>query len=147
VRVRAIAIPPKTTGPDLERPAKPAPGKDTATPTIVARTWILTHLDGKPVDEAKMETPASLAFDTSPARLSGWTGCNSMGGPYTLEKTTVRIGPVVATKMFCLRGMEVERALLAVFDRVRSWRLRDGALELLDASGRAVARFTAGTSF
>jgi heat shock protein HslJ len=45
--------------------------------------------------------------------------------------------------MACMQGMETEAAFLAALDKVRRWKTNGQQLELYDADGKLVARFTA----
>jgi len=45
--------------------------------------------------------------------------------------------------MVCVDGMEQETAFFRTLESVRAWKIRGDGLELLDDSGRVVARFVA----
>ena len=107
--------------------------------TITGITWTLAEVDGTTVDPAQTNRPATLLLDEE-GRASGSAGCNQFGGPYTLTGDEIRFGAMAMTRMACPDRMAVEAAYSAVFEAARTWRLRDGMLELM-ADGRVLARF------
>jgi heat shock protein HslJ len=131
--VRAVALPPRPGG-----EAGPQP------PPLQGTGWLLSEIGGTPVEAGDMQRPASLTLLASePARFTGSTGCNSMGGPYTLDGAALRLGPAVATRMACPRGAAIETAFLAAIERVRAWRITGRTLDLLDDTGAVLARLGA----
>lgn len=107
--------------------------------TIAGVAWTLVEVDGTTVDPAQMNRPATLLLDAD-GRASGSTGCNQFGGPYTIAGDEIRFGAIAMTRMACPDRMDVESAYAAVFEAARTWRVRDGMLELI-ADGRVLARF------
>jgi heat shock protein HslJ len=110
-------------------------------------TWQLTELDGASVTAADERRAAYLQFDDGPPqRVSGSTGCNRLTGSYSLRGSGLQFGPLATTKMACADGMAQEQAFLEALTAVDSWRTLDRqVLELLDAQGEVLARFTAAT--
>lgn len=109
------------------------------TETIAGVAWTLVEVDGATVDPAQMNRPATLLLDAD-GRASGSAGCNQFGGPYTITGDEIRFGAIAMTRMACPDRMDVESAYAAVFEAARTWRVRDGMLELM-ADGRILARF------
>lgn len=113
---------------------------------IEDQAWMLAELGGASVEPAHGGRRAFLVFDAGPPqRVSGSTGCNRLAGTYQLSGARIALGQVATTRMACLEGMEQERAFLAMLAALDGWRIADGRLELLDAQGELLARFTAGT--
>ncbi len=129
--MRALALPPRPDA--LALPPL----------TLVGTPWVLIELDGAAVNQGDTTKPVTLMLQASPDRFVGSAGCNSMGGPYTLDGASLRMGPAVATRLACARGMDVEKRYLAAIDRVRGWRIAGRSLEWLDDAGAAIARFQA----
>jgi heat shock protein HslJ len=65
--------------------------------------------------------------------VSGTGGCNRYSSKAAIDGSTIAIGPVAATKMACSAvPMEQETRFFAALERVRSWRIIEGDLLLLD---------------
>jgi heat shock protein HslJ len=86
---------------------------------------------------------ATLSF--ADGRAAGSDGCNRYGTPYTLNGANLSFGDQgIATRMACPPDvMQQSEAFLASLAAVRSYRVQDGRLQLLSASGSALASFDA----
>ena len=86
---------------------------------------------------------ARIDFGTD-GRLTGHTSCNTMSASYTLGGSTLKVGPVVTTRMTCAQlQMEQEDRILTALELAVSAKVRDdGLLELRDAEGRGLLRAT-----
>lgn len=102
--------------------------------------WKLTRLGGEPVSRDFQREP-HLIFNSATARANGTGGCNQVSGGFQVKGDSLQLGPMVGTLMACEKGMETERGLLQALERVSRWRISGKTLELLDASGEAVATF------
>lgn len=82
---------------------------------IEGPSWRLTGLPGK---EAKvlagLPRRVSARFDAG--RVSGFSGCNTFAGGYTLEGARVTLGPLAGTMMACPEpAASIERTFKAAF--------------------------------
>jgi heat shock protein HslJ len=103
--------------------------------------WVMTAGIAIPGWEA---APPSVTFDG--ARMGGFTGCNSYGGPYTVDGSSLELGQLAMTLVGCPSpAAEVETAFLAALERVAAWRIEDDELLLLDADEAELLRFAPGT--
>jgi putative lipoprotein len=118
----------------------PAPSADTP---LRETYWKLAQLGEKQVAPADQQREANLVFQTDQNRVTGSGGCNRLTGSYVLEGHSLRFGGIASTRMACMQGMETETEFLAALDKVRSWRIIGQQLELYDAGGKLLARFTA----
>lgn len=104
--------------------------------------WRIIELSEQPLRVDSVAPTMELRFDE--AMVSGMAGCNRYsGGIEASSGTSLRFGPIAATKMACLDGdrMVVEAAFLSMLERVRGQRRgEDGELLLLDNAGRVLAR-------
>ncbi len=126
-----------TNPPDAtERPPSQTPMGDT---TLVGPLWVLDSLPGVASIAGNGGRMPDLRFGAD-GNAGGFSGCNSMGGPYTIAGDSLDFGPLAMTMMACEDGMDVERALGAALDRVVRFARRDSTLELFDSAG-LVARF------
>jgi heat shock protein HslJ len=105
------------------------------------RDWTLVSIEGFDSLPGGVSTP-TIRFD-SDGRLSGNTGCNRAGADYTVAGDRLTIKPMFSTKRACVdpQGNALERAYLTAVEATRSYRMNDGQLELLDDSGKVLARF------
>lgn len=123
-----------TTPPDAtERPPAQSPMGDT---TLVGPLWVLDSLPGVASIAGNGGRMPDLRFGAD-GNAGGFSGCNSMGGPYAIAGDSLDFGPLAMTMMACEEGMEVERALGAALDRVVRFARRDSTLELFDTTGLA----------
>jgi heat shock protein HslJ len=85
--------------------------------------------------------PAVLRFEAG--RVSGTGGCNRFGGSYESSGEALSFSPLAATRMACEpEVMQAEQNFFAMLDRVRAMTLDGDTLDLRDASGTTLARFT-----
>jgi heat shock protein HslJ len=120
-------------------------GGPPATPAASTRSfqdaeWTLVELDGAPVAAAEGRRAPTLTMTGS--RASGFAGCNRLGGSYESAGESLTFGAMVTTRMHCEWAMELERGYLAALEATRRYRVADSSLELLDAAGAVLARFT-----
>lgn len=78
-------------------------------------------------------------------RVSGETGCNAFHGPYALDGSRLRIGPLATTRRACPDGRltEQEAWLLAALGRVTTFSVEGDELELRSEDGALQAGFRA----
>jgi heat shock protein HslJ len=108
-----------------------------AASSIPATPWTLTA----GIDVAGWQDVApSVTF--ADGKVAGSTGCNRFTAPQSVDGDALTIGHVAATQMACAgAAADVERAFLAALEQVRSWRIEDDELVLLDDRGQEVLRF------
>jgi heat shock protein HslJ len=123
-----------TTPPD----ANAAPAGSAA---LVGPLWVLQSLPGTPDISGNGGRMPDLRF-AADGNAGGFSGCNSMGGPYVVSGDSLSLGPLAMTMMACTDGMDVERAYASALEGVIRFERRDSTLELFDAAGLA-ARFRA----
>lgn len=105
------------------------------------RDWTLVWIEGFDTLPSGVSMP-TINFG-SDGRLSGNTACNRAGAGYTVEGDRLTINALITTKRACLdpQGNALERAYVAAVEGTRTYRITNGELELLDASGKVLARF------
>lgn len=124
------------TGEATQMPAKTADG-------LFGKRWRLVELNGQPVP--KLEREPYLVIEADGGRVTGFGGCNSFSGTYTLEAGVMRIrfGQLVSTMKACVTGMDVEKAFSDVLGRVDNYSLNGDRLALNRARMAPLARFEA----
>ena len=123
-----------TTPPDADA----AP---TGSAALVGPLWVLESLPGTPNITGNGGRMPDLRF-AADGNAGGFSGCNSMGGPYVVAGNSLRLGPLAMTMMACTDGMEAERAYADALGRTVRFERRDSTLELFGTEG-LVARFRA----
>jgi heat shock protein HslJ len=104
------------------------------TAPLIGTDWKLRDLEGRPAGLGAGNQPATLLL-ASDSSASGFAGCNRFRGTYTLHADSLRLGPLMATKMACAQGTELERAYLAALDSARTYRIAGYTLVLIGTRG------------
>jgi heat shock protein HslJ len=111
-------------------PSSPGPSAPTD-PVLPGTAWRLTILDGVDVPR---DAGMTLAFGADQASGSG--GCNTFGGPYTVDGLDLRFGDIASTLIGCEPPVgDREVAFHAALADTVSWTVVEGQLVLVDADG------------
>ncbi len=113
------------------------------TETLGNTYWKLVQLGDTAVRDGLLLRESHLRLDANREQFSGSGGCNQVTGRYTQSGTDgISFGELTSTKMAC-QGVEIEQGFLKSLQQASRWRIEDGRLQLLDASGRTLASFLA----
>jgi len=131
-----------TTGPG----ANNTTGNATPTPDpALLGTWQLVSFlgaDGGTVAAIAGSTPL-VTFDRE-GRLGGTAGCNHFSADYTASGSTLTVGPVVSTLMYCSLPagvMDQEQRVFALFPMTGGYTVSGNSLFLSDRSGNRIMSF------
>jgi copper homeostasis protein (lipoprotein) len=105
--------------------------------------WKLTRLGDQPVVLAENQPEPHLVLRSNDNRVSGFGGCNSFSGTYTVEGQSITFGNIATTAMACPHSEDVEMALMSALAEASNFRLMPHHLEMFDDEGQMVARFEA----
>ncbi|MBX3030873.1 MAG: META domain-containing protein [Chloroflexi bacterium] len=109
-------------------------GEEVAAPTEgITGTWTLERIDGESVP-AGVGAIATFGEDGS---LTGFGGCNSFSGSYTIEGGLITVGPLAATLKLCPDTSDTERLYLDALQGATTWSTTGGSL-VLDGAGELV---------
>ena len=112
-------------------------------PGLFDTVWGVTELHG----EAFTPPPGRPFFLQlhSDGRLSGFAGCNSLGGGYQHGRRGVlRVGPFDSIRTFCAPDvMRREKSVVMAMEGASSYTLEDGVLSLRNPLGIVLVRFRA----
>lgn len=113
---------------------------DVAVP-LIGTQWQLVELRGQPV--VGFERAPYLTLGAEDGRVSGFGGCNTFGGRYTLDEERLRLSfeQVVSTLKACPTGMDVEQTLYEVLGQVDNYTLSSDRLTLNRARMAPLAVF------
>jgi len=97
---------------------------------IAGKYWKLIELNGKPVP--KLEREPYVLLDEEGGRLSGFGGCNRLGGTFELDEMTsfIRFAQIFSTRMVCEAGTAIELDLNDALQNVDSYTLAGNRLTL-----------------
>lgn len=109
---------------------------------LAGSSWRLTELNGRAAVAVPDDGAPTLQFDASEPRASGNGGCNQYTGPYTQEGSSLRFGPIVATRRACVDKVanRQEMDFLAALHSTTRFTVAGGEL-VLYAGERPVAHF------
>ncbi|THH41274.1 META domain-containing protein [Neolewinella litorea] len=96
---------------------------------LMEQRWELVRVAGEEVKA--MKRPPSLYLEANGNRASGFAGCNTYRGTYTLERQGLSFPPMMATKMAC-EDLDLEQHFLNALRLTMNYRMEDGMLVLLD---------------
>ena len=75
--------------------------------------------------------------------VNGNTGCNQMGGGFTVTGDTISFTPMRTTRMYCADAYRTEQELLKAFPDVARFVISGNRLELMTKDGVTLAVFVA----
>jgi heat shock protein HslJ len=146
-RVATFAV----TGTTLE--LKTADGKAgltfaAAQPAALVKTrWVATGVNnGKGAVTSVLSGTTLTAIFAEAGTVAGSGGCNDYSGPYTSTASTIKIGPLAATRKLCNTPAgvdEQETRYLTAIQAATRWTIAGEKLELRDADGALQASFRA----
>ena len=124
----------------LSGPSGCAMGRGTDDPPI-NEVWHVVYLAGHPLPRLPNGRVPALRLDGESVRVSGFTGCNRLGGSYLLAGDSLEFIGLSTTRMACSQpGASVEMVLMQNLESVARWRRKGKELELLDAKGALLIR-------
>lgn len=125
-----------------------AAATDVAANLLVARlqdtAWKLVALQGEPASMLPdQEREVRITLGSKKRQVKGFTGCNDLGGNYTMGGTALKFNRLVSTRKTCaLAANTLEREVLSILKTTTSYRI-DGEQLMLLGGGRMLARFEA----
>jgi heat shock protein HslJ len=137
-----VAIPAAAGEPSAGPPASAGSGLGSigsagAIADLGGTTWSLVEL-GTTADLARIVPDIGFAEDGT---VSGFAGCNTFSGSYTVEGSALRLGPLATTKIGCPRpASAVEADVLASLAGVRTWSIGPDGKLVLDGTTRLTFR-------
>jgi heat shock protein HslJ len=130
--------------------SQPPPSQDevaatvSGTESLVGPRWRLVELEGQPSIPGGGAREPHLRF-TEENRVSGATGCNTLGGRYERTNERLRFGDLFSTRMACVEEdrMAQETRFMKALEGVDRFAVSGDTLTLLRGES-AVARFARG---
>ncbi|HKE57221.1 MAG TPA: META domain-containing protein [Pyrinomonadaceae bacterium] len=105
-----------------------------STTTLEGQPWRLVSLPGQsPATLAALQRPVTVQFDSG--RVSGFTGCNTTSGSYTVDGMQLKLGTLAGTMMACPGAAStVESAFNKAFANTLTFVITGDRLNLTTAS-------------
>lgn len=91
--------------------------------------WVLSELNGTPVQMSNTDKDAHLNFLFNGMGVSGSGGCNRLTGTFISKGDDLSFGPLASTKMMCADS-QFETAFFSVIEKVNQYAIVDNVLEL-----------------
>jgi heat shock protein HslJ len=123
--------------PPQDEGATTVPGSE----SLIGPSWRLVELEGQPSIPGGGAREPRLQFSEE-SRVSGATGCNTLGGRYERTSDRLRFTGLFSTKMACVEEnrMAQETRFLRALETVDRFGVSGDTLTLF-AGDKAVARF------
>jgi heat shock protein HslJ len=109
--------------------------------SLLDTNWTLESVRGIPAVTGRGGPPHMVLGPDG--GLKGSTGCNQMGGGFTLDGEAIAFGPIRTTRMYCADAYRTEQELLKAFPDVARFVITGDRLELLTRDGVTLAVFVA----
>jgi len=116
---------------------------DSADVALEKTYWKLNRVGDGSITIAAGTREIHLTLQPDALRVSGFSGCNTFTGTYTLAGNKLVFGNLASTMMACPHGMEIKQAVQQALGATATWRINAQTLELLDPSGTVLAVFEA----
>lgn len=98
---------------------------------ITETQWVLQQLEGEDIDPSKNGKLISFTLNAKENKVTGYAGCNSFFGNYTLEAgNRISFSTLGLTKMACPEDDFKESELMKVLDMTDNYRINGDQLEL-----------------
>jgi len=105
---------------------------NTPAATLENTYWKLAEMNGQPVITPQDAKEVHMVLGPE-QRVKGFAGCNSIGGNYTLNGTSIKF-TTISTKMFCQDRMDVENFLLNTLTKANTFKINGETLELYEGN-------------
>jgi len=91
--------------------------------------YIITQIE----DNDAISNKLTISFDEKLNKVTGFSGCNSFFGAYTINNSELSFGNISSSKKFCPEEINtVERQFLNAISRVNSFTIQDNTLVLFE---------------
>ena len=110
---------------------------------LVNTYWKLTELNGKPAKLGVGKKEVHMVFMNAENRVHGFSGCNRFSGTYQKKENQLKFGPMAATMMACVEGMEQEQLFLKALGKAVRYTIKGDSLSLYCGEEKVVLRLRA----
>ena len=104
--------------------------------------WILTSINGKTNLDVSTSEEIYFNLNTTKDRISGYTGCNTFMGSYTLgAQNGLSISQIASTRKMCAENSIPETVIINLFNKVHNFVIIDNKLTFKDVKNNSLASF------
>ena len=105
--------------------------------TLTGEWKLISYGDATNITPAIANAETSITFNNG--KFGGTVGCNSFGADYTSEGSSIHIGSVVSTMMFCEETSAQESVVLGIVsDKTLNVSMNGDRLTLTSEDGKSV---------
>lgn len=99
---------------------------------ITNTTWELVKLEGQDIDQSERKgQKIQFTLNSVDEKASGYSGCNTFNGAYTLEEgNRISFSQMASTRMACPESDVNEQDILDVFNSTDNYTINNGVLSL-----------------
>lgn len=108
-------------------------GKLQADNPLFTNKWVLSELNGTPVQTSGTDKDANINFSFADRKVSGSGGCNRFNGSFTATGKDLSFAPLATTKMMC-PDIKFEEAFFAALAKVKNYEIAGKELSLKDGN-------------
>lgn len=126
----------------VQRLPEPECGAVYAPRPLAGTQWVAVQLGGMELG-AEVGRRPSLQFDAEQQRVSGFTGCNRLGGSYEIDEAKLAFDELAATRMACPGAAVLEVTFTDALKNAAGYAVIGDQLELYNAAGTLLVRFEA----
>jgi len=84
-----------------------------------------------------------MVFTNEKNQVRGFSGCNRFSGTYQKKENQLKFGPMAATMMACVEGMEQEQLFLKALGKTTRYTVSGDDLALYSGEEKLILRFEA----
>ncbi|MEM8858204.1 MAG: META domain-containing protein [Chloroflexota bacterium] len=106
--------------------------------------WVLDSTTSE-LSVVRMAIDENIFFTISNGEIGGNGGCNGFGGSVEIDGSSINIGQMISTQMFCEADgiSERKQEVFAILDAASSYEILRQSLTLFDENGSMLATFRA----
>jgi len=111
--------------------------------TLSNTYWKVVELSGSPVSLGAGKKELHLILNDAQKQAKGFAGCNNFSGRFKQKEQQITFGPMAATMMACMEGMDQEQQFLQTLGKVKHFSISGETLLLYDAESHVLLRLNA----
>lgn len=102
--------------------------------------WVLEKVHGQAIQVPEGRETPYLAVDSTGENISGFAGCNRLGGALKISGDSISFPGIFATRMYCEETQKLENSFLDALNQSRTFTLKGDVLTLSAGKELAVLR-------